>query len=131
MTLRYDRIDNFWFVLLHELAHLWLHFQKTEFQQFFDDLDAGANELETEADNFASEALVPNDIWETAVARYLRTSDSIIQLAAELGSGAVQPGRPGPAEAGQPRLSPARHAAAWHPDARRRSGRFVAAQRVG
>lgn len=85
MTLRYDRIDNFWFVLLHELAHLWLHFQKTEFQQFFDDLDASANELETEADNFASEALVPNDIWETAVARYLRTSDSIIQLATELG----------------------------------------------
>jgi HTH-type transcriptional regulator / antitoxin HigA len=85
MTLRYDRIDNFWFVLLHELGHLWLHFRNSEFQQFFDDLDAGANELETEADNFASEALVPNKFWETAVARYLRTSASIIQFATELG----------------------------------------------
>ena len=85
MTLRYDRIDNFWFVLLHELAHLCLHFRNTKFQQFFDDLDAGADDLEAEADNFASEALVPNEVWETAVARYLRTSDSIIQLATELG----------------------------------------------
>jgi HTH-type transcriptional regulator / antitoxin HigA len=85
MTLRYDRVDNFWFVLLHELAHLRLHFRSTNFQQFFDDLDAGADELEAAADNFASEALVPNEIWETAVARYLRTSDSTIQLANELG----------------------------------------------
>jgi len=25
LTLRYDRIDNFWFCLLHELAHVGLH----------------------------------------------------------------------------------------------------------
>ena len=25
MTQRYDRIDNFWFTLLHELAHVGLH----------------------------------------------------------------------------------------------------------
>lgn len=25
LTLRYDRLDNFWFVLLHELAHIALH----------------------------------------------------------------------------------------------------------
>ena len=25
LTLRYDRIDNFWFTLLHELAHVGLH----------------------------------------------------------------------------------------------------------
>ena len=24
-TLRYDRLDNFWFVLFHELAHVFLH----------------------------------------------------------------------------------------------------------
>lgn len=84
MTLRYDRIDNFWFVLLHEIAHLRLHFRHSDFQQFFDDLDAGADELETEADSFASEALVPATVWETAVARYLRTSDSVKQLAREL-----------------------------------------------
>ena len=25
LTLRYDRLDNFWFTLLHELAHIALH----------------------------------------------------------------------------------------------------------
>ena len=27
ITVRYDRIDNFWFTLLHELAHVFLHYQ--------------------------------------------------------------------------------------------------------
>lgn len=85
MTLRYDRADNFWFVLLHELGHLLLHFAENSFKRFFDDLDATGDELESEADRFASESLVPDAIWETAVARYLRTTRSIEELAAQLG----------------------------------------------
>ena len=30
LTLRYDRIDNFWFTLLHELAHVGLHMDPCE-----------------------------------------------------------------------------------------------------
>lgn len=94
MTLRYDRLDNFWFVLLHELAHLRLHFRKAEFREFFDDLDAGPDEVEAEADAFARDALLPNPIWETAVARYLRTSDSVKSLANQIGvSPAIIAGR--------------------------------------
>ena len=84
MTLRYDRLDTFWFVLLHELAHLLLHFRGDDFQPFFDDLDAKADPIESEADQFASDALIPADIWETAVARYLRTTSSIQALAHQL-----------------------------------------------
>ena len=84
MTLRYDRLDNFWFVLLHELAHLRLHFRKTDFKEFFDDLDAGADELEAQADAFASEALIPPATWEAATARYLRTTDTVNNLANRL-----------------------------------------------
>ncbi|MBN0401680.1 hypothetical protein JTM54_35295, partial [Pseudomonas aeruginosa] len=25
MTLRYDRLDNFWFTIVHELVHVWKH----------------------------------------------------------------------------------------------------------
>src|SRR5713101_2632795 len=38
LTLRYDRLDNFWFTLMHELAHLALHFEG-EVSFFYDDLD--------------------------------------------------------------------------------------------
>jgi Zn-dependent peptidase ImmA (M78 family) len=38
LTLRYDRLDNFWFVLFHELAHIVLHIG-SEFSIIFDDLD--------------------------------------------------------------------------------------------
>jgi HTH-type transcriptional regulator/antitoxin HigA len=64
LTLRYDRIDNFWFCLCHELAHIALHFG--QFDCFIDDLDASGNELENQADEMARDALIPRDAWEKA-----------------------------------------------------------------
>jgi len=37
LTLRYDRLDNFWFCLLHEVAHIWKHVS-SENSFFVDDL---------------------------------------------------------------------------------------------
>ena len=39
LTLRYDRIDNFWFTLMHELAHVSRHLEDNGNTAFFDDLD--------------------------------------------------------------------------------------------
>jgi len=85
MTLRYDRLDNFWFVLFHELGHLALHLGSGGNDQFFDDLEAEAEGLESEADRFASEAVMPSEVWETSVARYVRTAESVKALAHDLG----------------------------------------------
>ena len=70
LTLRYDRIDNFWFTLLHELAHVSLHLGGGARDAFLDDL-ASVGELEGElgveeaaADAAASEALIPQADWE-------------------------------------------------------------------
>lgn len=94
MTLRYDRLDNFWFVLFHELAHLVLHLGKAGIDRFFDDLEGKADEVEREADEFATEHLIPNEIWETSVAKYDRSPESIKDLAEELGiSSAIVAGR--------------------------------------
>ena len=63
LTLRYDRLDNFWFVLLHEVGHIALgHLSKTR-TWIADDLDLTRNNSteETDADNFAGEALLPPD----------------------------------------------------------------------
>lgn len=67
LTLRHDRLDNFWFVLLHELAHVARHLD--EGHPFFaDDLDSTdkADRQEAEADAMASEALIPASEWASA-----------------------------------------------------------------
>jgi HTH-type transcriptional regulator/antitoxin HigA len=66
LTLRYDRLDNFWFTLAHELAHVALHLDGRS-GAFFDDLDAGdTSEQEREANRLASEALIPVSAWTSA-----------------------------------------------------------------
>ncbi len=84
MTLRYDRLDNFWFVLLHELIHVMKHLHKGNIESIFDDLDVEAEDIEQEADKHAGEVLIPEDKWNTALARYLRSEDSIKDFAQEL-----------------------------------------------
>jgi HTH-type transcriptional regulator / antitoxin HigA len=63
LTLRYDRIDNFWFTLLHEIGHLVKHLSKGSF--IADDMSLrgtdGDSEIESEADSFAEAALLPVD----------------------------------------------------------------------
>ena len=85
LTLRYDRIDNFWFTLMHELAHISLHFD-TERDMFYDDLDIEAEEdpREREANQFAGEALIPNDAWENSPASRLRSPQAAEHLAKQL-----------------------------------------------
>lgn len=66
LTLRHDRLDNFWFTLFHELGHLNLHLNKNNFA-FFDDTEAQHSHVhdshESEANDFASSHLIPNDLW--------------------------------------------------------------------
>ena len=85
MTIRYDRIDSFWYTLMHELGHVVLHLDDSD-QQFFDDMDA-RDELasfEREADAFASETLVPKAAWETSAARLLPSKEAALLLANDL-----------------------------------------------
>lgn len=64
LTLRYDRLDNFWFTLLHEFAHVVCHLSPDR-QVILDDLDVASSEvIEAEADSFALNALIPPSIWK-------------------------------------------------------------------
>lgn len=95
LTLRYDRLDNFWFVLFHELFHIIKHLRKNKLEGIFDDLDIiGTNKLEEEANSLAAEALIPKEKWDNALARYVRSHESVIELATELNiSPAIVAGR--------------------------------------
>ncbi|MEE9230685.1 MAG: ImmA/IrrE family metallo-endopeptidase [Acidobacteriota bacterium] len=85
LTLRYDRLDNFWFTLLHELAHVGRHLEAALEQQqmYLDDLDstADSDSREREADELAGEALIPHEAWSASAARFLRSPDAAKQLA--------------------------------------------------
>jgi HTH-type transcriptional regulator/antitoxin HigA len=67
LTLRYDRLDNFWFTLLHELAHVRLHLDQAGVA-FFDDtrrIQADPDDArEREAHAFAHEMLISTEVWE-------------------------------------------------------------------
>jgi len=85
LTLRYDRIDNFWFCLLHELAHLGRHLGD-DHQSFVDDLDLPSGDtIENEADRWAQEALIPSDAWQESRVAQEPTSLNAIYLANQLG----------------------------------------------
>jgi len=66
VTGRYDRLDNFWFVLLHELGHVVKHLDIENRPSLADDMTlrglAGEDDIEKEADEFAEEALIPGDL---------------------------------------------------------------------
>ncbi len=68
LTLRYDRLDYFWFCLFHELGHVLKHLAKGKNEGFIDDLKVPAKDQpEKEADEFAREHLIPQREWETFV----------------------------------------------------------------
>ena len=85
MTLRHDRIDNFWFVVMHELVHIWRHLS-SEMTAFYDDLDVedSVSVQEREADRLAGEALIPEAEWKKSPASNLRTADAVQHLASRL-----------------------------------------------
>ncbi len=86
LTLRYDRIDNFWFCLLHELAHVGRHMDNNGDAWFVDDLTLRGIEggrcdpKEAQADEWAEEAVVPRAIWDTSEARRNPTPMSVLNL---------------------------------------------------
>jgi HTH-type transcriptional regulator/antitoxin HigA len=84
LTLRYDRLDNFWFTLCHELGHVAKHFEQENGACFVDDLDADGDRLEDQADEFARDSLIPPEIWQQAQVRTEQTPFAVRTLAASL-----------------------------------------------
>jgi HTH-type transcriptional regulator/antitoxin HigA len=70
LTLRYDRADNFWFTLLHELSHICLHYEVLVdgHTTFVDDMEIISDDVrEQQADALAQESLIPSSILEQVV----------------------------------------------------------------
>jgi HTH-type transcriptional regulator/antitoxin HigA len=85
LTLRYDRLDSFWFTLIHELVHLAKHLGPGV-PSFYDDLDSEAmsDPREIEADALAGEILIPTADWEVSPASKVRSTEAAVHLARKL-----------------------------------------------
>ncbi|MDD2456140.1 MAG: HigA family addiction module antitoxin [Kiritimatiellae bacterium] len=83
-TLRYDRVDNFWFVMAHELGHICKHL-RDDTPQFLDsvDSDGKVNVQEEEADAFARECLGMDAMRAFAAASHGRMSEERVRAYAE------------------------------------------------
>jgi HTH-type transcriptional regulator/antitoxin HigA len=86
LTLRHDRLDNYWFALLHELAHVAKHLDEAH-PVFTDDLDSTDEQdrKEREADEMATNALIPPNAWEKAAVRESHAPRDAQALARQLG----------------------------------------------
>lgn len=63
ISVRYNRFDNFWFTLMHELAHVCMHYEQLD-QPILDDLDEDVDsEIEIDANIIAKDSLVTREHW--------------------------------------------------------------------
>jgi HTH-type transcriptional regulator/antitoxin HigA len=86
LTLRFDRIDNFWFTLLHECAHVWKHLSRPGDVILDRLVDADSNDaIEKEANRVARDLLIPRAHWRSASVRQMPTKAGIVNFAREQG----------------------------------------------
>lgn len=88
LTLRHDRVDNFWFTLLHELAHLARHYELlfSKNHVFFDDLEMDSDDIiEKEADELAKNSLIPSKYAKNIFKNKYASNEDIEKVSHEAG----------------------------------------------
>ena len=88
LNLRYNWADIFWFSFFHEAKHILSHEQR----RVFVDLKGAVRRVddkELEADEFASDFLIPRDQWAPFVAANPQRFDEVSRFAQEVG---IHPG---------------------------------------
>jgi HTH-type transcriptional regulator/antitoxin HigA len=87
LTLRHDRLDNFWFALLHELVHVARHLRANHLfiADNLEDKTRKGQAEEDEADAGAQEALLPAKLWAKAAVTTTHSVSDALEVAREAG----------------------------------------------
>lgn len=84
LSLRYARLDHYWFTLMHELAHVVLHDEQLS-TPIVDDLDVDSSDLiEKQANRLAANSMIPSNLWRTCPAKASLKVTDVISFATEL-----------------------------------------------
>lgn len=85
ISFRFSRLDNFWFTLMHELAHICLHYDLL-LNPIFDDLESDEkNTMEIQANRLAKNSFVERSVWRSCKAKYTRNEDDVIKFSEKIG----------------------------------------------
>lgn len=88
MTIRHNRLDNFWFTLLHECVHAQKHLSASGLQAIADiDIEHAEEDpidIEKEANADAAEFLIPRGVWRRSEACMNPSVEAIHELAGKL-----------------------------------------------
>ena len=86
MSLRYPRLDYFWFTLLHELAHLDLHHDELKDAVFFDvEATEEKDRAEKAANRLAKDSIVNRESWRNCEPKYDTSDRAMHEYAAKHG----------------------------------------------
>ena len=85
MSLRFPRLDYFWFTLLHELAHLVLHADQLKDPVFFDVEAEQKDRAEKAANRLAKDSIVDRESWRSCAPKYDTSDQAVHTYAAEQG----------------------------------------------
>jgi HTH-type transcriptional regulator / antitoxin HigA len=83
LSLRHGTDDHFWFTFFHEVAHILLHGKREVFID--DDPDSADDIKEHEANDFASDILIPPEQLAAFVSRRRFNKKSVLEFAKEIG----------------------------------------------
>ena len=85
LSLRFPRLDYFWFTLLHELGHLVLHNDQLKEPVFFDVEVAEKDRIERAANRLAKDSIVDRGSWRSCAPKYDPSDRAVHAYAAEQG----------------------------------------------
>lgn len=85
LSLRFPRLDNFWFTLLHELAHVVLHASMLNNPIFVDVETEDESVIEKAANKLAKESFVDRSSWRNCEPKYQSGDDVVRKFADKQG----------------------------------------------
>lgn len=85
LSFRFSRVDSFWFTLMHELAHIVLHYDTLDTVICDDITDADNGDLiEMQANKLARDSLISRSAWRSSLARRDNSKASVLKSAEKL-----------------------------------------------